>query len=46
MMSQKEEPPAAPPSSLPKISLDWWAVITALALVALILVGVIQSIPW
>jgi hypothetical protein len=29
-----------------KISLDWWAVITALVLAALILLGIIQSVPW
>ena len=29
-----------------RLSLDWWAVIAALALVAAILVGLIPSVPW
>lgn len=31
---------------IPRLSLDWWAVLTALALAALILAGVIPNIPW
>jgi hypothetical protein len=30
----------------PVLSLDWWAVITALALILLIRFGVILVIPW
>ena len=29
-----------------KLSLDWWAVITALILAVLVLVGVLPNIPW
>jgi hypothetical protein len=29
-----------------RLSLDWWAVLTALALAALVLVGVIPNVPW
>ncbi|MBN8618902.1 MAG: hypothetical protein J0L63_08350 [Anaerolineae bacterium] len=44
-----ESPPAHPPrSSRPRLnlSLDWLAVITALILVFLVLVGLIPSVPW
>ena len=30
----------------PKISLDWWTVIVALAAAALVKSGLIPSIPW
>lgn len=29
-----------------RISLDWWTVIVAVALVALVLTGVLPVIPW
>jgi hypothetical protein len=29
-----------------QLSLDWWAVIVALGLAALIRVGIIPSVPW
>lgn len=29
-----------------RLSLDWWAVLTALVLAALVLLGVIPSVPW
>lgn len=28
------------------LSLDWWAVITALVLAVLLLTGIIGSVPW
>lgn len=34
------------PRSRRSLSLDWWAVIIALALALLIGIGVIQSVPW
>lgn len=33
-------------SRFPRLSLDWWAVITALAVVILIRFAVIPAIPW
>jgi len=29
-----------------KITLDWWTVIVAFAIVALVLTGALSSIPW
>jgi hypothetical protein len=29
-----------------QISLDWWAVLTALALALLVLIGILPSVPW
>jgi hypothetical protein len=29
-----------------RITLDWWAVIVAFAVVALVLMGALPSIPW
>jgi hypothetical protein len=41
MANEPEKPPI-----VARISLDWWAVITALVLAALILTGIISSVPW
>jgi hypothetical protein len=44
---QSRQPTEERPSGFElRLSLDWWAVITALALVAAILVGLIPSVPW
>lgn len=40
----QQEVSSAPPAG--GLSLDWWAVIAALALAALILVGLIPAVPW
>lgn len=45
-MAQEQVVPVSPARRLPRLSLDWWAVLSALVLVALILVGGIPSIPW
>ena len=29
-----------------RVSLDWWTVIVAVAIVALVLVGALPAIPW
>ena len=29
-----------------RLSVDWWAVLTALVLAGLLLVGVIPNVPW
>jgi hypothetical protein len=38
--------PEKQPTLLGRISLDWWAVLTALAFALLILAGIISSVPW
>ena len=44
---QPSEPTEARPTGFElRLSLDWWAVIAALALVVAILVGLIPSVPW
>jgi hypothetical protein len=47
MAAEKDthEKPSAP-STGQGITLDWWSVIVALALGALILAGIIPAIPW
>jgi hypothetical protein len=45
-MAQEQVVAVQPTRRLPRLSLDWWAVISALVLAALILVGIIPSIPW
>jgi hypothetical protein len=40
-----EEKKASSPSKL-QLSLDWWAVIVALACISLIGIGVITAVPW
>ena len=49
-MPNIEEPrtdniPDATPSQR-RLSLDWWAVITSLALTALVWGGVLRKVPW
>jgi hypothetical protein len=38
--------PQAAPKSAPKLSLDTWAVLLALAVAILIRLGVISHVPW
>jgi hypothetical protein len=46
MGTESNQPTPAQKSTGLQISLDWWAVLTALALVLLILTGIIASVPW
>jgi hypothetical protein len=47
MANDPDHRPTQPPQpSSQRISLDWWAVITALVFALLILTGIISSIPW
>lgn len=45
-MAQEQVAAAQPARRWPRLSLDWWAVISALVLAVLILVGIIPSVPW
>jgi hypothetical protein len=45
-MSTEPNNQSMPPSGGLRLSLDWWAVITALALVVLVLLGVVTGVPW
>lgn len=50
MTTEPQSPPAPPPAETPpkgfRLSLDWWAVITALAATLLIAIGIIPNVPW
>ncbi len=41
-----DSPPPAATAPRQRLSLDWWAVITSLALAILIRSGAIHKIPW
>ncbi|HYA44144.1 MAG TPA: hypothetical protein VED59_00945 [Acidimicrobiales bacterium] len=50
-MSTAEEPRGAeaPPAAAhgrPRLSLDWWSVITSLLLAALVRGGLLRKVPW
>jgi hypothetical protein len=47
-MSSEEKPKqiSASRSGALRLSLDWWAVITALVLILLVLSGILSSVPW
>lgn len=45
-MATEQAVAARPTARKPKISLDWWAVITALVLAVLLLVGILPNVPW
>ena len=49
-MAEKKQSPqetaAVPAPAAPGLSLDWWAVIIALALAALVVIGLIPAVAW
>jgi hypothetical protein len=45
-MAQEQAEVVRPARPQLRLSLDWWAVISALALAALILTGIIPNVPW
>jgi hypothetical protein len=46
MSQEPNHTPVVSARSRFSLSLDWWAVITALILAALVLLGIIPSVPW
>ena len=45
-MAQEQVEVVRPVRPQLQLSLDWWAVISALGLAALILVGILPNVPW
>jgi hypothetical protein len=45
-MAQEQVDVARPARPQLQLSLDWWAVISALGLAALILIGILSNVPW
>lgn len=45
-MAQEQAKIVAPASRLPRLSVDWWAVLASLVAAALILAGILPNIPW